>query len=101
MQHDDAYLVLNMGDSHMWGAMQDGARIPADRRPTVLHRSRNTAESEAMRLQKAHPNGQFVVFKATHVTAAVKAPTHRTLGGEAFGEQVFAVLCEVGDEVPF
>lgn len=101
MQSDDAYLVLNMAFSHLWDAMHDGERIPSECRPTVVHRDRATAEAEALRLQKEHPEGPFVVFTATHVTAAINAPTHSTLGGQTFGAQTFAVLCEVGDGIPF
>ena len=98
---DEAFMVLNMGESQLWGAMHDGERIPPDRQPTVVHRSRTTAEAEALRLQKAHPDGRFVVFEATRVTTTLTAPTHMTLGGQALGEQRVAVLCWVDNGAPF
>lgn len=101
MQSYEAFMVLNVAESALWDTMHDGERIPEDRRPTVVHGSRATAETEALRLQQAHPDGQFVVFTATHVTASIQAPTHRTLDGQSFGERRFAVLCEIGDDIPF
>ena len=98
---DEAFMVLNMGESQLWGAMHDGERIPPDRQPTVVHRSRTAAEAEALRPQKAHPDGRFVVFEATRVTATITAPTHITLGSQVLGEQRVAVLCRVDDVVPF
>ena len=81
--------------------MHDGERIPPDRQPTVVHRSRTAAEAEALRLQKAHPDGRFVVFEATHVTTTLTAPTHITLGGQVLGEQRVAVPCRLDDGAPF
>ena len=123
---DRAYIVLNMGGSHGWSAIVDGrfyrqasghaasfaaghmgfalpegARIPRERQASVVHWSRASAEAEALRLQKAVPDGQFVVFESTHVTTTIAGPTHMTLSGQALGQQRFAVLCAVDDEVPF
>ena len=67
----------------------------------VVLTSRASAEAEALRLQKAVPDGQFVVFESTHVTTTIAGPTHMTLSGQALGQQRFAVLCAVDDEVPF
>ena len=106
---DRAYIVLNMCGSHGWSAIVDdmgfelpeGARIPRERQASVVHWSRASAEAEALRLQKAVPDGSFMVFESTHVTTAIVGPTHTTLGGRARGQQRFAVLCAVDDEVPF
>ena len=61
------------------------------------------AQLQALRLQKYHPNGRFVVFEATHATSAIKRPTHVTLGGTPLFERTEAILLELSshEEVPF
>lgn len=101
MPSDEAYLVLEISESHLWNPVYMGDRIPPEKRATVLYDSRANAEIEALRLQCTHPRSRFAVFKATHMTAVVMAPSHVTLGGQTLRSRTEAVLAEVGDDLPF
>lgn len=102
MNHASAYMVLNMAGRNLyWQDAHDGQRIPEESRPTFLHDGLESAQREALRLQQEHPLGRFVVFAATHVAVSIKAPTHCCLNGATFGDRPLALLCDVGDGIPF
>lgn len=83
------------------GAMCAAERIPADRRPTMLHRDRAVAETEAKRLASAHPGSRFAIFEACVVALTVNVPTHMTLNGRIVAERQQAQLFDIqGDGRP-
>jgi hypothetical protein len=41
-----------------------GDVIPKDKNPTFLHHERPTAETELLRLQAKHPNGEFILMES-------------------------------------
>lgn len=79
------YVIIDVGDFTLgeWiDCFKDGsARIPPEKRPTILHTDRAGVEREALRLQQANPSGRFVVFTATDEAAMVDVPTHVNLLG--------------------
>lgn len=78
--------------------------IPDRRRPSVLQPDLETAEQEALRLARSHPERRFVVFQAVQVATTVKVASHVTLGGKTVYETQAARLMKVVDsdeEVPF
>lgn len=99
---DEAFLILDMADSNNWtSGPHTLARIPPEKRPTVLQESRDVAEREALRLQAAHPSGRFVLFQAVAVTVSVVSPTHVNLKGEPLLTEKVARLATLDDGVPF
>lgn len=77
--------------------------IPPVRRPTVLQPDRETAEGEAKRLAKAHPDKLFAVFEAAAVAKIVSVPSHITVAGQVFAQRTSAVLLDLDNEaqIPF
>lgn len=77
--------------------------IPVLRRPTVLQPDRETAEAEAKRLARAHPDRLFAVFEAAAVAKVVSVPSHITVAGEVFAQRTSAVLLDLDNEaeIPF
>ncbi|HEY1791529.1 MAG TPA: hypothetical protein VGG34_01310 [Opitutaceae bacterium] len=43
----------------------NGQKVPALRRPSFVHCYQDEAETELLRLQRLHPEGEFVLFTAT------------------------------------
>ena len=96
-----AFVVIELSDAHDWPpAHVEHYRIPAEKRPTVLHTTRDAAEREALRLSQAHQGG-FVVFQAVAQAVRVKVPTHTNLRGEVMYSQDQARLTQLDDGVPF
>lgn len=61
---DYGALILNVTDINPdW--QQSGIKLPAGRGPTYLHLSRESAETELLRLQGAHPDSEFVLLEMT------------------------------------
>lgn len=99
---DEAFLILDMAESDNWTSGPHTLhRIPADKRPTVLQCSRQVAEQEALRLQRYHPNGRFVLFEAVMVSVNIEAPTHVNINGKVMETRRVAQLAAVHDGVPF
>jgi hypothetical protein len=99
---NEAFLIVDIAGLFDWPERFGDCRLvdPA-KRPTVLHASRKVAEAEALRLQLAHPAGQFCVFEATQFTVRIQAPTHVNLRGETLISEPVARLASVHDEAPF
>lgn len=103
---NEAFVILDMANSQNWDTflrLEKEAlccqRIPAEDRSTILHPSRAIAEAEALRLQRAHPKGFFVIFTAIAATQLVEAATHVNLAGHVLRTESHARLVSV-DEVP-
>ena len=97
-------VVIEVSDHDQWAPFRGCRRIPDERRPTVLHPSREVAEQEAVRLARAHPERMFAVLEAAIVAANVTVPAYVTLGGQMYGEQRLPRLMQVGegpDDIPF
>lgn len=61
---DYGALILNVTDINPdW--QQSGIKLPVGRGPTYLHLSRESAETELLRLQGAHPDSEFVLLEMT------------------------------------
>lgn len=98
----DAFMILDISDSHNWPSrFADCAVIDPASRPTLLHTTNTSAETEALRLQRYHPGKRFAVFKATAVTVTVQAPTHVNLKGEVLQTTREARLADIAEELPF
>lgn len=68
---DYGALILNVTDINPdW--QQSGIKLPAGRGPTYLHLSRESAETELLRLQGAHPDSEFVLLEMTARGEVVK-----------------------------
>ncbi len=95
-------VILEVTDAEHWEPFRGCKKIREYRRPTVLHPSREVAEQEALRLAAENVHSRFVVLEAAVVAAAVKVPTHITLGGKVVAERFMPALMQVDeDEVPF
>lgn len=102
---DSLHVIIDLGESHEWDVRfaENGGRlygprlIPLKKRPSILQCSREVAEAEALRLQAANPEGQFVVFTATLATALVEAPTHVNLNGLPLRTEKVARLLPVAE----
>ena len=110
MSADEAFLVLDLADWHAgaWPGLRGHAgeiagRIPPEKRPTVVQGDRTTAERELLRLAQRHPQGNFVLFTATHTAVAVKTPTHVNLHGAPIACTTVHRLAAIGedDSIPF
>ena len=104
MNREEAFLILDVADSSNWYAgpvAHSLARIPPEKRPTVLQTSRDAAEGEVLRLQAAHPEGRFVLFTASHMAVQVTVATHVNLKGEPMYSTKEARLASLDDGVPF
>lgn len=101
---DEAFVIIDVSDSGNWDSRYAGVAqaIPPKKRPTVLQGNRAHAEAECLRLQRAHPRGQFVLFTATYAAVLVEQPTHVTLGGVVVASERHARLASLGEEpIPF
>lgn len=97
-----AWLIVDMAESDTWAPHYGSRVIAPNKRPTVLQPSRLIAEEEAKRLQRAHPDGMFVVFEAVLVSRSATVPTHVTLAGKVVSERRVAVVAEItDDDIPF
>lgn len=80
-------------------------RIPLDQRSTVLQPDLATAEAEAKRLNREHPDRLFVVFQANLMMQTVELPTHTTIGGRVVKAEKVCMVTELllndWDEIPF
>ncbi|CAM3352290.1 hypothetical protein [Paracidovorax anthurii] len=97
-------LILEVSDHDQWEPFRGCQRLPPDRRPTVLHPSREVAEEEALRLARTHPGRMFAVMEVVTAARTVAVPTHVTLGGLVFADRQLPRLMQVGDgadEIPF
>jgi hypothetical protein len=104
---ESLHVIIDMGESHQWdlrfrehGRVFGPQLIPAGKRPTILQCARDTAEAEALRLQRAHPEGRFVIFTATHVSVLIDAPTHVNLAGEPLRIERVARLASITEVSP-
>lgn len=98
------WLILELSDASQWERRHGGCVVPAQRRPSMLQPSRETAEQEALRLARSHPGHRFVVFQACSAAITVKVPSHITVAGQVFAERAVPTLVDVGEpaeEVPF
>jgi hypothetical protein len=78
--------------------------IPDIRQPRQLQPTREIAEAEALRLNKAHPGHHFVVFEARSMTRTVKVPTHVSITGQVLLEGNLPQLVAIDDAdslIPF
>lgn len=106
-------LVLDVTDCTNWpgiagrvGSAGDiPVRIPLDQRATVLQPNLATAEAEAKRLTREHPDRLYVVFSAHLMARTVELPTHTTIGGRIVKAEKVCKVTELlphdWDEVPF
>jgi hypothetical protein len=104
---ESLHVIIDMGESHQWdlrfrehGRLWGPQQIPANKRPTILQCSRETAEAEALRLARAHPTGRFVLFTATDVAVLLDVPTHVNLAGEPLHTARVARLASISEVSP-
>lgn len=97
-------LILDVTEIDQWPPRHGGHMIQDIRRPTILQHSREVAEAEALRLNKAHPGHQFVVFEARTMSKTVKVPTHVSISGQVLLEGNLPQLVSIDDgdiQIPF
>lgn len=96
------HLILEASELDHWEPHPSGARlIHANRRPTMLQPDRDTAEREALRLARAHPQGLFVLFAPVAMAKRVPEATHVNLRGEVIRHAGVVRLLVIGDQIPF
>ena len=97
--HHMPCLVVDVTDfEHFESHLAGGAMLPANRRPTVLQRSREAAEAEAKRLAGRFPGRVFLVLEAQVLATTIKVPTHITLGGKVVAESARPALVDLADD---
>lgn len=77
-----------------------GHCLPLRWRPTVVQAGRATADREALRLAKAHPDRRFFVFEAVAAGLTIKVPTHVSISGRVLVEGSTAALVQIGESTP-
>lgn len=97
-------LILDVTQIDHWAPRLGGHVIPEIRRPSLLQPTREIAEAEALRLNKAHPGHHFVVFEARSMSRTVKVPTHVSINGQVLLEGNLPQLVTIDDgdiQIPF
>ena len=104
---DTPHLILEVSESADWPTLHPNTRaqrIPDARRPVALQPTRETAENEALRLARQHPDKRFAVFAPVLLATTVAVPTHVTLSGKIVAHSRLPKLLQVDDpntDVPF
>jgi hypothetical protein len=58
------FIIVDTSNLFPRPAWMQGELIPEDQRPTFVHRNRDSAESELLRLQGLNPLGEYRLFEA-------------------------------------
>ena len=95
-------LILDIATAEYWEPVHGCRRIPPSGQPTILHPSREVAESEALRLAGANPGRRFAVFELATAATTIQVPTHVSITGKVLRDRPMAQLMEVNTpEIPF
>ncbi len=82
----DAYVIIDLGSCIVHRKFNGDFILP-NLRPTIVHYDQDQAENELVRLSKAHPGIEFVLFKAIAKTKHCMPPHDSE--------------CVIDDELPF